>query len=115
MSLVSYTRVILRIGNFFGTTFGTRKLFFKKIHSRGKLSKHYTSRVVYILSFSPYPASLSLIINKNTQQDTTKILNKMPQKCAMIWWRHLFFIPLQPNLMQIYYGLLTKNGGWITN
>ena len=65
--------------------FFTRKLFSKKIHSRGKDSKHYTSRVVYILSFSPYPASLSLIINKNTQQDTTKILNKMPQKCAMIW------------------------------
>ena len=54
-------------------------------------------------------------LHKNTQQNATKIRNKMPQKCAMIWWRHLFFIPLQPNLMQIYYGLLTKNGGWTTN
>ena len=37
----------------FGTIFGTRKLFSKKIHSRGKLSKYYTSRVLYIPLFSP--------------------------------------------------------------
>lgn len=24
-------------------------------------------------------------LHKNTQQNATKILNKMPQKCAMIW------------------------------
>ena len=65
--------------------FSAHENFFYK-HSRGKHSKHYTSRVVYISFYthSPYPASLLLIINKNTQQDTTKILNKMPQKCAMI-------------------------------
>ena len=37
----------------FGTIFGTRKLFSRKIHSRGKLSKYYTSRVLYIPLFSP--------------------------------------------------------------
>ena len=29
------------------------KTFFKKIHSRGKLSKHYTSRVLYIPFYHP--------------------------------------------------------------
>ena len=37
----------------FGTTFGARKLFSKKIHSRGKLSKYCTSRVLYIPFYSP--------------------------------------------------------------
>ena len=32
----------------------TQKLFFLKIHSRGKLSKHYTSRVLYIPLSSPH-------------------------------------------------------------
>jgi hypothetical protein len=78
----SYTKGTLRIYKR-QVFLGARKLFSKKILSCGKLSKHYTSRVVYILSFSPYPASLSLIINKNTQQDTTKILNKIPQKYSI--------------------------------
>ena len=33
--------------------FGTRKLFFKKIHSRGKPCKYYTSRVLYIPFYPP--------------------------------------------------------------
>ena len=42
------------INSNFGTIFGIHKLFSKKIHSRGKLSKYYTSRVIYIPFYSPY-------------------------------------------------------------
>ena len=56
-----YTKGIQKVGHFFGTTFGTRKLFSEKIHSRGKLSKHYTSRVLYI---PLYPTNLQIFGTK---------------------------------------------------
>ena len=34
--------------------FGTQKLFSKKTHSLGKLSKYYTSRVLYIPFYPPF-------------------------------------------------------------
>ena len=37
----------------FRHNFRHAKTFFKKIHSRGKHSKHYTSRVLYIPFYSP--------------------------------------------------------------
>ena len=42
---------LIRISCYF--TFGTRKLFFKKIHSRRKPCKYYTSRVLYIPFYPP--------------------------------------------------------------
>ena len=32
---------------------------------------------------------------KNTEQNTSKTPNEMPQKCRIVWWIHLYFLSLR--------------------
>lgn len=49
--------------------------------------------------------------HKNTQLNTTIMHNDL----VVSFIFYTFAAKFNANLMQIYYGLLTKNGGWTTN